>query len=65
MLDVEEEHPGGIAIIGSEFTGEPIGDVVLRKKDLVDASEVLWLVVLHPEDFRGGEAGESDVAGPL
>ena len=63
MLDIEQQHAGGIGVVGAVDTGQPVVDVVLRQHDLLDAGEVLRLVVAQPEQLGRGEAGKRDVGG--
>ncbi len=61
--DVEEERPRGIGHVDAMPAGEPIAHVVLGQGDLPDAGVGRRLVLPHPEQLGGGEAGQGAVAG--
>ncbi len=43
------------------YTGHLISDVVFRKHDLFDFSEVFRFIFFYPKDLRRGKAGECDI----
>ena len=61
MLDIQEQHAGGVGVIAGVDAGELVGQVILGEHDLCDFFEVLRLVFTHPEDLGRGEAREGDV----
>lgn len=52
---------GGIRVVGSVYPGKPIVDVILGKHELTNSFEVFRLVLLHPQQFRGGKAREGNI----
>ena len=43
------------------YTGKPIGQIILRQHDLLDAREILRLMLLYPQHLRCGKSGKSDI----
>ena len=43
------------------YTGKPIGQIVLRQHDLLDACEILRLMLLYPQHLRCGKSGKRDI----
>lgn len=60
--DVEVGGAGAVAVFGAELAGEVEVEVFVRQKDVADAGEVLGFILLKPEEFGDGVAGERDDA---
>jgi hypothetical protein len=62
---VEPARAGGIRHFGNMLARQPQSQVIFRQQHLPDLGEHFRLVVLHPGEFRRGEAGKDNVAGNL
>ncbi len=56
--DIEQRCAGGIGNITDVFAGELKPQVVFRKQDLSNTSEVRRFVVTHPKELGQSESGQ-------
>ena len=61
VLYIQKQHSCCVGVLGGEDPRQLVGEVVLGQADLLGLCEVLGLILLDPQDFGGGEAGEGDV----
>mmetsp|Transcript_21338 Transcript_21338/g.40625 ORF Transcript_21338/g.40625 Transcript_21338/m.40625 type:complete len:302 (+) Transcript_21338:2680-3585(+) len=54
---VEEGRAAGVPALSGVRAGQPEVEVVVGQHHLGHLVENLWLVLLHPQDFGGGEGG--------
>ena len=65
VLNIQQQHAGGIGIVAGMDTGENVVDIVLGQHDLCNAPKVLRLVLLHPQQLGGGEACKGNVGSQI
>ena len=65
VFHVQQQHARSIRKIGAEGARKAVCQIVFGQHDLGDPGKVFRLVVAHPQNFGGGEAGKGDVARPL
>ena len=62
VFHIQKEHPGSVRDIGGKGPRQHVDQIILRQHDLADRREFFRLVLPHPQELRGGEAREGDVA---
>ena len=65
LAHVHQAGAGGVAVLHAAVAGEVEIEVIVREQDGLERLVMGRLLLLQPEDFRGGVAGEQRVAGEL
>ena len=63
VLHVQEQHARSIGIVGGVHTGHAVDQIILGQHDLGDGGVQIRFILLHPEEFWGGEPCKGNVAG--